>query len=154
MRINRRKVEALAGLDFDLVVVDYCVLTCSNLCHGIGEIDGIFRTDERLYKRHLRIFAGNNQISRVACPGITLSCCYEYKMNWMLDSQSARDFKIRAIREECGVPRNEGVIGLVCISPQMLFDDRRSLRISKSFTDGPQMTIQFGINFRQCRDES
>src|SRR5215471_2086124 len=154
VRINRRNVEALAGLVFDLVIVDYCVRTCGNLCHGIGEIDGVVRTDERLYKRDLRTFAGDNQISWITRPRIRVSCRYEYKMNWMLDSQSTRDFKIGAIREECRVPCSERVIGQVCISPQMLFDDRRSLRISKSVTDGAQMKIQRGINFGQCRDES
>src|SRR5262249_36615796 len=111
--IDHRNVEGLAGLAFDLVIVDYCVRTCGNLGHGIRQIDSIVRTDVRLRKSDLRILTGDNQISRIARPRITLSGCYKHKMNRVLDSQSPRNFKISAIGEECRIPCSESVIGRV-----------------------------------------
>src|SRR5437667_3184004 len=74
MRVDDGNVETPIGLVLDFVIVEDCARSCGNLGHDICEMGGIIPTDELLNESDLRTFAGDDQVSRVARPRVTISC--------------------------------------------------------------------------------
>src|SRR5213594_1986430 len=153
MRVDDGNVKTLMRLVLDFVIVEDCARSGGNLGHDICEIGGIIPTDELLNESDLRTFAGDDQISRVARPRVTISCRNEDQVNGLPANHPARNFDVGPIREECRVPCSKRVIGRAGIPPQMVFDAGCQLSISKSFADRPQMEIQLGVNSGECRIE-
>src|SRR5215471_14923803 len=86
MRVDYRNVKPLRGFTLGFVIVDDSAGTSGDLGHGIGEIDEILRTDERLHDSQLGTLPGNNQVSRIAGPWLTVARRDKHKVDWLLDS--------------------------------------------------------------------
>src|SRR5881392_1832033 len=94
MRVDDGNVKTLMRLVLDFVIVEDCARSGGNLGHDICEIGGIIPTDELLNESDLRTFAGDDQVSRVARPRFSVSCCDEDQVNGLLANQPAPKFNI------------------------------------------------------------
>src|SRR5439155_24365300 len=103
-------------------------------------------TEAGLHDSNLGTLTGNNQVSRIARPRLTVICRDKREVDWLFEGFSTRNFDVGAIREESRIPRRERVIGRAGISTQMPLDHAGPIRILKRLTHIQQMEIQSAIN--------